>query len=95
MTKEAMQTRQAHVHLSVQALQDLQNKGYQFVQVKGLNEDNEFDYVEPHYLVLVPIKELPKDQRKKDIYEPVMSELLIQMANEESSITEVLISEVA
>ena len=95
MTKEAMQTRQGNVHLSVQALQDLYNKGYQFVQVKGLNEDNEFDYVEPHYLVLVPIKELPKDQRRKDIYEPVMSDLLIQMANEESSFTEVLISEVA
>jgi hypothetical protein len=95
MTKEAMQTRQGNIHLSVQALQDLYKKGYQFVQVKGLNEDNEFDYVEPHYLVLVPIKELPKDQRRKDIYEPVMSDLLIQMANEQSSFTEVLISEVA
>jgi hypothetical protein len=95
MTKEAMQTRQGNIHLSVQALKDLYKKGYQFVQVKGLNEDNEFDYVEPHYLVLVPIKELPKDQRRKDIYEPVMSDLLIQMANEQSSFTEVLISEVA
>ncbi len=95
MTKEAMLSRQGNVHLSVKALHDLHNKGYQYVQVKGLTEDNEFDYVEPHYLVLVPIKELPKDQRKKDIYEPVMSELLIQMANEENSMTEVLISAVA
>lgn len=95
MTREILLTKIKSTPLSLQALTDLHTRGYKFVQVKGLNEDNEFDYVEPHCLILVPMKELPSDQRKKDIYEPVTSELLIQMANEQNSITGVLIAAVA
>lgn len=95
MTREVMLTKIKSTPISLQALTDLNTKGYKFVQVKGLNEDNEFDYVEPHCLILVPIKELPKDQSKKDIYEPVTSELLIQMANEKNTMTDVFIAAVA
>lgn len=95
MTKEAMLTKISNVPLSVQALNDLNERGYKFVQVKGLNGDNEFDYLEPHQLVLVPMKQLPNDQRKKDIYEPVNSDLLIQMANEKEGMMEMIILQVA
>jgi hypothetical protein len=95
MTKEAMLAKNHNTPISVQALYNLSNQGYKFVQVKGLNEDNKFDYIEPHHMILVPIKELPEGQDKKDIYEPITSDLLLQMANEKNSIMDVLIAEVA
>ncbi|MEO6668063.1 MAG: hypothetical protein ABIN36_01220 [Ferruginibacter sp.] len=80
------------VRLSIHALQMLEGKGFKFVQVIGLTLDNHYDYVEPHSLVLLPIKELPTDQSKKDIYEPIGSELLKQWANEVDNGTQVFIS---
>ena len=68
--------------LTVSALDVLQSEGYKFVQVKGLTLDNHYDYVEPHFLVLVPFRELPTDPLKKDIYEPIASELLYKWARE-------------
>jgi hypothetical protein len=81
--------------LSVHALDDLSNRGYKFVQVKGFNGDHEPDYVEPHCIMLVPMKELPGDDSKKDIYEPVTSSLLVEMAAENNPYIQVLISGVA
>ena len=80
------------VKLSIQALQILEGKGFKFVQVVGLTLDNHYDHVDPHSLVLLPIKELPTDQSRKDIYEPIDSELLKQWANDGDSGTQVFIS---
>ena len=80
------------VKLTVPALQALEGKGFKFVQVVGLTLDNHYDYVDPHSLLLLPIKELPTDQAKKDIYEPIGSEMLKEWANDTGSNTQVFIS---
>ena len=65
------------------------------VQVKGLTADKHFDYIEPHVLILVPMKELPSEQEKKDIYEPVSSKLLQQWAAEEDEHFPIVLAHVA
>lgn len=77
---------------NVNALDNLQNQGYKFVQIKGLTIDKHYDYVEPHILVLVPFKELPTDPMKRDIYEPIKSELLYKWASEENKYPEIVIA---
>jgi hypothetical protein len=74
-------------------LKEMENLGYRYVQVKGLTIDKHFDYIDPHYLVLVPMKELPCDEDKKDIYEPIDSDLLRQWAkNEDDDRLEIVFS---
>lgn len=68
--------------LTLQLLRQIEDEGYKYVQVKGLTLDKHYDYVEPHFLVLVPMKELPTAQEHKDIYEPVPSGLLQKWAME-------------
>lgn len=68
--------------LTLQMLRKIEDEGFKFVQVKGLTLDKHYDYVEPHFLVLVPMKELPVAQDQKDIYEPVPSGLLAKWAVE-------------
>ena len=63
-------------------LQDLKTRGYKYVQIKGLTADKHNDYIVPHFVVLVPVIELPLDLDKKDIYEPVGSAILTQWATE-------------
>lgn len=92
MRKGIADKQAATTMLSINALKNLENNGYKYVQVKALTLDRHYDYIEPHCLVLVPIKELPKDALKKDIYEPVNSELLKQWASQKDDGAEVLIS---
>lgn len=80
---------------TLSSLHKIETDGYKFVQVKGLTMDRHYDYIEPHFLVLVPMKELPKDQDKKDIYEPVPSKLLEKWAVEENETMEIVIANVA
>lgn len=80
------------IPLNVDTLNRLENKGYKFVQVKGLTIDKHFDYIEPYYLLLVPIMELPTEAMRKDIYEPIKSELLYKWASEPDEHTQVVIA---
>jgi hypothetical protein len=80
---------------TLSSLLKIETDGYKFVQVKGLTMDRHYDYIEPHFLVLVPMKELPQDQDKKDIYEPVPSKLLEKWAVEENETMEIVIANVA
>jgi hypothetical protein len=92
MRKAVADRRGATTPLSLQALQQLEDAGYKFVQVKGITRDKHYDYSEPSFLILVPIKELPANAEKKDIYEPVNSELLQQWANDKTDSVKVFIS---
>lgn len=83
---------QSVTHFDSAALKELQVNGYKFVQIKGLTVDKHFDYIEPHFIVLVPLKELSTDQDKKDIYEPLPSEILQQWATERDDHFEVVIA---
>ena len=94
MRKEAMNDGSVTIQLTLQALLNLENSGYKYVQVKGLTLDRHYDYVEPHWIILVPIKELPNEQIYKDIYEPLDSTLLREWATDTSDTTQILISKI-
>jgi hypothetical protein len=80
MRKGIEERRNASTQLSISALQRLEQKGYKYVQIKGLTADKHYEYVEPYYWVLIPMKELPLDPAKRDIYEPINSDILKQWA---------------
>ena len=80
------------IHFDRKALAKLESKGYTYVQIKGLTFDKHYDYTNPHFLVLVPLKELPSDQDKKDIYEPIQSEILQQWAVDSNDNVEIVIA---
>jgi hypothetical protein len=84
---------QASTPLTIKSLQKMEADGYKYVQVKGFTMDKHFDYIEPHIMVLVPMKELPTDQNLKDIYEPTNSKLLKQWAVEENESFTILIAD--
>lgn len=92
MRKGIAEGRVATVPLTRTALLLIESEGYKYVQVKGLTSDKHYDYIDPHFLVLVPIKELPDDQDKKDIYEPVCSDLLMEWASDSDRQVEVVIA---
>jgi len=71
MTNEIKNNYLHHKPLTSEAINSLQEKGYKYLQVQGFTMDHHAEYVEPHYLMLVPMKELPMD-----IYEPINSDLV-------------------
>lgn len=80
------------VPFDMQTLEDLERKGYKYVQLKGLTMDKHYDYIEPHLMVLVPLKELPSDPNQKDIYEPIRSCILAQWAREKNEHFKIVIA---
>lgn len=76
MTNEIKNNYTSHGALTFEALDSLQKKGYKYLQVQGFTLDHHPEYVEPNYLMLVPIKELSANPEKMDIYEDINSELI-------------------
>ncbi len=74
------------------AIDNLDKRGFKFFQIKGLTIDKHYDYVEPHYILLIPIKSLPKEQEKKDIYEPINSQIFQKWVSEKNEYPEILIA---
>jgi hypothetical protein len=64
----------------MEALDDLKGKGYKYLQVQGFTLDHHPEYIEPHYLMLVPTKSLASNKSKMDIYEDIASETIINWA---------------
>jgi hypothetical protein len=71
MTDATRNNYQYHKPLTAEAIHTLEEKGYRYLQVQGFTIDHHAEYVEPHYLMLVPFKELPMD-----VYEPINSPLV-------------------
>ncbi|HVW58943.1 MAG TPA: hypothetical protein VHC48_02870 [Puia sp.] len=69
------------VELTLQTLEDLRNRGFQYVRVDAFTQDNRPDYMEPHYFVLEPIIDIRDDVSQKGIYEPINSKLLAEWAS--------------
>ena len=80
MTNEIKNNYLYHKTLTAEAITSLQLKGYKYLQVQGFTLDHHAEYVEPHYLMLVPKKELPMD-----IYEPINSELVKEWISDNNS----------
>lgn len=76
MTKEIKNNFLNHKPLTFEALHTLQQKGYKYLQVQGYTLDHHLEYVEPHYLMLVPIKSLSTNRAKMDIYEDIDSDII-------------------
>jgi hypothetical protein len=74
------------------ALETLKNKGFQYVQVKGFTSDKRLDYIEPRYLLLIPMKALPVEPGVIEIYESINSQLLQDWATQPSDGMKVLIA---
>ena len=81
------------VRFEANMLATLASRGYKYVQIKGLTTDKRCDYLSPHLLILVPMKELPADQRDKDIYEPIPSKILEQWAKESDDHFKIYVSQ--
>ena len=92
MRKGIADAKSGTIPFDVQTLKALKKKGYKFVQVKGLTIDNHYEYTEPRFLLLVPMKELPEDPAKKDIYETIESEILNKWASEKDENLPILIA---
>ena len=92
MRKGLMENKGNTTEFTVKALDQLQKKGFKYVLVKGLTIDNHYDYVDPQCLVLIPCVELPVDPMKKDIYEPIKSDLLYKWAAEKNEFPEIVIA---
>lgn len=69
------------IRLTHQTLQELKDKGFRYVLVKGYIPDRRHAYIELNHFVLVPVTELPVDPGKKEIYAPIDSEILLDWAN--------------
>ncbi len=92
MRKANLESKSGTIPFNIASLKRLQSEGYNFVQVKGLTIDNHYEYIEPHLLVLLPLRALPVDPGKKDIYEPIPSDLLFKWASEINEHPEIVIS---
>ena len=80
MTKEVNEDFGKTALFTIAVLETLKDKGFPYVQVKGFTSDKKLDYMEPRYLVLIPMKTLPETPGSIEIYEAINSELLKKWA---------------
>jgi hypothetical protein len=92
MRKVTAEAKFGTVVFNLKTLDTLKQMGYKYVQVKGLTVDRHYDYIEPHFLILVPFKEFSSESIDRGIYEPLESELLFQWATEVNDFTKILIA---
>jgi hypothetical protein len=76
-----MESSGSAITLTKQSLQQLKDSGFRFVLIKGYTTDRRVDYIEVNYFTLVPVKALPEDPNKKEIYESIDSDILMQWAS--------------
>jgi hypothetical protein len=92
MRNETKGNFESTTRLTPQTLQKLKDKGFRYVQIKGFTHDKRQDYMEPRYFVLIPIVDFSSDPDKKEIYEPINSEILNDWSNSSDNDIEVLIT---
>ncbi len=92
MRKSISESNGQTIPLTLKALELLEKKGFQYVQVKAFTSDRHFDYVDPSMFIMFPMRELPTDPLLRDIYEPIDSDLLRAWASEDNDMTQFRIS---
>jgi hypothetical protein len=75
-----LESSRSAIMLTKQSLQQLKDSGFRFVLIKGYTTDRRVDYTEVSYFILVPVKDLSEDPNKKEIYESIDSDILMQWA---------------
>jgi hypothetical protein len=68
------------VRLTLETLQEVQDRGYKYVLIKDYDVDIHLGYLALKSFTLVPVRELPTAQEFKEIFEPVESEILLSWA---------------
>ncbi|PWT96772.1 MAG: hypothetical protein C5B52_15105 [Bacteroidetes bacterium] len=76
----------APVPFNGKELEKMIERGFTHVQVSAYTRDKSLDYVDPHYIILTPLKLAKGNQTGLDIYESIHSELLLNWANAEEGI---------
>ena len=71
-----------HSSLTLAALDTLKEKGYQYLQVQGFTMDHHPEYIDPYYLMLVPVKSLTANKATMDVYEDICGEIIIKWAQQ-------------
>jgi hypothetical protein len=79
--RDSMENPKTANRLTKQSLQHLKDSGFRFVLIKGYSRDGRVDYIEIDYFSLLPVRDLPDDPNKKEIYEPIDSAILMEWAN--------------
>ena len=92
MRKGIAEAKGRTIVFDLRALNELKELGYKFVQVKGLTIDRHYEYIDPHFLILIPFKKLSSGILEKGIYEPLESDLLFQWASEVNLYTEIVVA---
>jgi hypothetical protein len=92
MRKAIRENRSGTIMFNQKAINKLESEGYKYFQVKGFTIDSHYEYVDPYYILLVPIKSLPSEQGEKDIYESLNSEIFQKWVTEENEYPEILIA---
>jgi len=92
MRKGSAEAKFGTIVFNRKSLNKLKDMGYKYVQIKGLTVDRHYDYIAPHFLMLIPFMELSSENTDNGIYEPIESDLLFQWATEANEFTEILIA---
>jgi hypothetical protein len=66
------------VRLTKTTLQQLKDKGFHYVLIKGYSVHKKVDYIELDTFRLIPVKELPQDPAQKEIYASLDSDILLE-----------------
>jgi hypothetical protein len=74
------------VRLTEDLLQQLKDRGFRYVLIKGYSLSKKMDWIELNAFQLTPVKALPEDPAEKEIYAPVDSEILSEWASPENKI---------
>lgn len=73
---------QGGIRLTEKTLQQLKDRGFQYVLIKGYSLAKKIDYIELNSFTLTPVRELPEDPAEKEIFAPLDSEILLQWATD-------------
>ena len=65
------------LRLTDRTLQELKDKGFQFVLIKSYAPDRCLDHIQLNHFILVPVMQLPTEPGEKEIYAPIDSEVLL------------------
>jgi hypothetical protein len=74
-------------------LTQLRADGYRYVKVKGYTLDKRPDYIDPYYILLVPVKEAQTGKGTLEIYEAIDSPILNGWAEGDTG-TKVLVASI-
>jgi hypothetical protein len=71
-----MARNQSRIKLTDKTLQELKDKGFLYVLIKGYTPAQRNDHIELNGFILVPVRELPDGPGEKEIFAPIDSEVL-------------------